>query len=132
MGILSKGMQQYQAVFTILTVNGNGIPADALLENEEIKRTVQAVLAAVSDLRVVNAVIDLTHAGRSRSDVPAHINNAIETLFLTRAKDIINGTATTKQLAKTDKQIDSYAKKEVGCRNHLKSDINVRINELNR
>ncbi|MDL2237874.1 hypothetical protein LJC56_08625 [Christensenellaceae bacterium OttesenSCG-928-K19] len=130
MSALTKGMKQYKKVHFILTLSGGNIPSEALLENEGIKKSVDAVVKSVSDLPIVNAVLDVTDAGYSQSGVLTHVNSAIEELFRVRAKELLAGTTDIKRLQKWDKQIDSYTKKETGCRNHFKEEINSRIAEL--
>ena len=126
----NKGMQHYKTIHFILTSNGRDIPSQTLLANEEIKNSVDAILMKITDLRIPNAVLDLTDYGYSRSEVPRHVNEAIERLYLDRVKEIIDGTTDIKLLKKWNKQLDSRAKKYKGGGNHFRYPIYSRIEEL--
>ena len=128
----NKGMQHYKTIHFILTSNGRDIPSQTLLENKEIKSSVDAVLMKITDLRIPNAVLDLVDYGYSRSEVPRHVNEAIERLYLDRAKEIIDGTTDIKLLEKWNKQLDLHAKKYKGGGNHLRYPIYSRIEELSK
>lgn len=132
MSSMKKGMQYYKSVYVILTMSGHTIPVGTPLENEETGRTVKAIVSGVDDLPAVNAVLDVAAVGRTRSDVPAQVNEAIEALFHDRARELISGSNDVKYLRKMDKKIDAYAKKETGCCNRLKSEIQSRITELDQ
>ena len=131
MSVFKKGLEQYKRVYTILTMGGDNIPMERLMQDEKIENALIAVIKLTRDLPVANAVIDTAEAGRSHPNINRDVTITIEKLFYARAKELIAETADIKRLQKWDKQIDAYVKKEKGeCCNNLKSFIKTRIDEL--